>query len=58
VGTGETKIGLFSLLKYLANGKTSEEAYRLFGEGIGAKYDGYSLFTPPHGLSSFDGFFG
>ena len=34
------------------------ETYSKFGEGIGAFYDGYSLFRPPHGLPSFGGFSG
>ena len=29
--------------------------YSEYGEGIGAIYDGYSLFTPPHGLNDFGG---
>ena len=52
--TPENTVGFFFLLKYAFAPYlfgTSVD-YESFGEGIGALYDGYSLFTPPHGASS------
>ena len=56
-----SKIGILTLLKFMFTGSStgagvSEQAYHLFGQGIGALYDGYSLFTPPHGLKEFGSF--
>ncbi len=52
-------MNIFSLIKFMSDENISSaelENYQYFGEGIGALYDGYSLFTPPHGLESFGGF--
>lgn len=44
---------IIDLLNYLTNSD-----YKVAGDGLGSFYDGYSLFTPPHGIESWgDGFF-
>lgn len=55
-----TSVNFLNVLKYTANGEavTDPSIYARFGDGIGALYDGYSLFTPPHGFSDFGGISG
>ncbi len=55
-----TNINLINVWKYASGGgaETDPEKYQAFGNGIASLYDGYSLFTPPHGLESFGGFSG
>ncbi len=58
-GQEESPINFINIFKYANEGTVfDQEKYNFFGNGIGAIYDGYSLFTPPHGLESFGGFFG
>lgn len=53
-------INFFNVWKYTTDGSVviNPDEYSKYGEGIAALYDGYSLFTPPHGLTEFGGFSG
>ncbi len=55
-----TSINFLNVIKYAADGKAvlDPDKYSRFGDGIGALYDGYSLFHPPHGLPDFGGISG
>ncbi len=52
-----TDITFINIWKYATDGQavTNPDVYARFGDGIGAIYDGYSLFSPPHGFADFGG---
>lgn len=53
----DSLINFFNVWRYTSDGAVVLDAdkYSQYGEGVGAIYDGYSLFTPPHGGLDFGG---
>jgi hypothetical protein len=59
-GSEDGIVNFLNVWRHTTDGSVilDSEKYSEYGEGVGAIYDGYSLFTPPHGLTEFNGFSG